>query len=362
MSEKERDFPNHLVFYFVLFMAFFARSSYEAVLEKLTAALDLISSCDNCRVLNRSSVSRGRERVGWEPFALVFSKIVKPIATQETKGAWFKGLRSVILDGVSFRIADTAENAKEFGYPENHKGGGAFPNLPAVVLVESGTHVAFGISIGNKKRKGELELAKELLPLLKKGMLLLCDRFYPSYDFLNLVKSTGAHVIWRVKSDFKLEPEKWLPDGSYLSRFYQYRNPATSRGGHRTGKSIPVRVVQYKLKGLPTDEHYRVITSILDPDIAEARDIGAHYHERWEVENVNDELKVHLKAPDMPLRSKSPDMVRQEIYSYLLAHFVVRDSIHQAALSLDEDPDKLSFLGAVEVIKERLPQAGVFSP
>jgi|WetSurMetagenome_2_1015567.scaffolds.fasta_scaffold158836_1 hypothetical protein len=358
MSEKERDFPNHLVFYFVLFMAFFARSSYEAIIEKLTAALDLISSSDNNRVLNKSSISRGRERVGWEPFALVYSKVVKPIATQETKGAWFRGLRSVILDGVSFRTADTVENAKEFGYPENHKGGGAFPNVPAVILAESGTHVAFGISIGNKKRKGELELATDLLPLVKKGMLLLCDRFYPSYDFLKLVKATGAHVLWRVKSDFKLEPEKRLPDGSYLSRLHQYKN----HGGHRTGKSIPVRVIQYKLKGKPSEQYYRVITTILDPDLAEALDIGAHYHERWEVENVNDELKVHLKAPDLPLRSKSPDMVRQEIYGYLLAHFVVRDSIHHAALSLDEDPDKLSFLGAVEVIKERLPQAGVFSP
>ena len=158
------------------------------------------------------------------------------------------------------------------------------PVAPAVVLTESGTHVAFGISIGNQRKERRTgSLPQNLLRLLKRACCCSVISFYPSYSFLKLVKATGAHVLWRVKSDFGLEPEEMLPDGSYLSRLYEYRVSSNSRGGHRTGKSIPVRVVKYKLKGLQSQDSYRVITTILDPKIASAQELGAHYHERWEV-------------------------------------------------------------------------------
>jgi Transposase DDE domain/Insertion element 4 transposase N-terminal len=353
MSRRERDFPNHIVVYFVILLAFFARSSYDAILELLLQGVELVfGSISSIKQLNKSTLSRGRERLGWEPFALLFDSS-KPIATEKTKGAWYSGFRLVILDGSTFDAADTPENARFFGYSAGSHGKGAFPKVQATFLTEAGTHLIFGAAFSDDGRQGETALAYRLVPKLKKGYLLLCDRLYPSFELLEAVRQRGTHVLWRVKKDFLLDQEKLLSDGSYLSKMYEYK------GRHRKG-SIVVRVVPYKIAG--TSETYRLLTSLLDPKQAPAIELASLYHERWEIENTNDELKVHLKPPKVPLRSKKPELVLQELYGYVLAHSLVRRQMHEAALEGDEDPDQLSFTHTVEIIRSKLPAPGNFSP
>lgn len=352
MSVRERSFPNHVVVYFVILLAFFAKSSYDAVLEVLLQGIEMVFGSASVKGLNKSSVSRGRERLGWEPFAFLFDSC-KPIATAATKGAWYAGLRLVVMDGTIFDAADTPENAKHFGYSSNNLGKGAFPQVQATFLVEAGTHVIFGAAISGEKRESETALAYELLPKLKKGQLLLCDRLYASYELFKAVSDRGTHILWRVKQDISLKEEKCLPDGSYLSRLYRYENR------HRK-ESLPVRVIKYRIAGSP--EIYRLITSLMDPSAAPADELSKLYHERWEVETTYDELKAHLKPPKVPLRSKSPSLVVQEIYAFLLAHYLVRNQMHEAALASGEDPDRLSFTHSVQVICMKLPEPGNFSP
>jgi hypothetical protein len=366
-SVRERDFPNHIVVYFVIMMSFYMRSSYDAIMEAILLGLEFITGIRaDIKPTHRSSIIRGRERVGWEPLANLFDSHVKPIATKDTKGAWYRGLRMVAMDGTTFEVADSEDNQVYFPRSAG-KSASAFPRLDTVFLVESGTHVVFGLSantskehalsmLKRKKQDGELTLAKKLLPKLKRGMLLLCDRLYPAHGLIQSVLATDAHLLWRIKSNIRLDVEKRLPDGSFLSRLH------SSSDRHRKN-GILVRVIDYKLKGIKgSQDSYRIITSLLNHKQAPAHELAAIYHERWEIETTNREVKVHLKPSHNPLRSQSFDMVIQELYGVMLGHYIVRKLMHQAALQADEDPDSICFTHAVQVITTNIPEYGNFSP
>jgi IS4 transposase len=204
----------------------------------------------------------------------------------------------------------------------------------------------------------ELTLARTVVPALRKGMLCLADRFFPGYQLWQAATKTGADLLWRVRQNARLEVDQRLPDGSYLSRTYA----STSDRRHRR-KAMVVRVIEYRLKDVPGAELiYRLITSILDPALAPAKELAALYHERWEIETALDELKTHLRGAQIVLRSKTPELVRQEFYGLLMAHFAIRGLMHEAALSADEDPDRLSFLHSVRVVQRRMARFAAIPP
>jgi IS4 transposase len=149
-----------------------------------------------------------------------------------------------------------------------------------------------------------------------------------------------------------------LPDGSFLSRIYP-----SERDRRKKTNGVVVRVIEYTLEGVADAEPlYRLITTLLDPGEASADELAALYHERWEIENALDELKTHLRGARIVLRSKTPELVRQEFYGFLLAHFAIRGLMHEAALKADIDPDRLSFLHAVRVVRRKLPHFVALSP
>jgi hypothetical protein len=246
-------------------------------------------------------------------------------------------------------IADEKENEEAFGRPSASRGESAFPQLRLVSLVENGTHVLFGTRMGGTKT-GEITLAKEVLTSVHKGMLCLADRNFFGFELWNQARGTGADLLWRVKKNLRLPCEKRLPDGSYLSRIY------ASEKDRRHGKNgVTVRVIEYQLEGVPGAEPiYRLLSTIVDHEAAPAAELAALYHERWEIETALDELKTHLRGSRIVLRSKTPDLVRQEFYGLMMAHFAVRGLMHEAALRADEDPDRLSFLHAVRVVRRKI--------
>jgi len=194
--------------------------------------------------------------------------------------------------------------------------------------------------------------------LLKPGMLCLADRGFYSFTLWTLAQRTGADLLWRLRKDLTLPREKELPDGSFLSTFYESQ---TDRRRKRNG--IVIRVVEYTLEGAQDAEpSYRLAATVLDPAKASAKEFAALYHERWEIETAFDELKTHLRGRQITLRSKTPDLVRQEFYGLLMAHFAIRGLIHEAALKGGVDPDRLSFMHAVRVVRRKMTRFGSLPP
>jgi IS4 transposase len=204
----------------------------------------------------------------------------------------------------------------------------------------------------------EITLAQQVVPALQKGLLCLADRFFPSYRLWQAAVKTGADLLWRTRQNARLDVDQRLPDGSYLSRLY-----ASTSDRRKQRNAITVRAIDYSLQDVPGAEPvYRLITTILDPERAPAKELAALYHERWEIETALDELKTHLRGAQIVLRSKAPELVEQEFYGLLMAHFAIRGLMHEAALRADEDPDRLSFLHAVRVVQRRLPRFAALPP
>lgn len=357
-SIRQRDLPAHVVVYYVIALALYMHSSYREVLRCLLEGMRwLVEPGANVKVTGKSGISQARTRLGWEPIQRLHDEVVKPIAVESTKGAWYRRWRLVSLDGSTLDVADEKDNDKAFGRPKASRGSSAFPQVRLVSLVENGTHVLFGTRMGDIET-GEITLAKAVLPALRTGMLCLADRNFYGFELWNQARSTGADLLWRVKKNLRLPCEQRLPDGSYLSRIY------ASRKDQRHGRNgMVVRVIEYRLEGIPGAEPvYRLLTTILDPEEAAAAELAALYHERWEIETALDELKTHLRGARIVLRSKTPDLVRQEFYGLMMAHFAVRGLMHEAALKADEDPDRLSFLHAVRVVRRKIARFASISP
>jgi Insertion element 4 transposase N-terminal/Transposase DDE domain len=357
-SVRQRDLPAHVVVYYVIALALYMQSSYREVLRCLLEGIQwLRDPSATIRVAGKSGISQARSRVGWEPFRQLHDELVKPIAVPATKGAWYGAWRLVSLDGSTLDVADEQVNADAFGRPGASRGSSAYPQIRFVSLVENGTHVLFGSQV-DAYATGEITLAKKVLPCLRKGMLCLADREFFGYQLWKQARATGADLLWRVKKNMRLVCEKRLPDGSYLSRIY----PSERDLRHKTN-GIVVRVIDYRLEGVEGAEPiYRLVTSILDHEKAPAQELAALYHERWEIETALDELKTHLRGSKIVLRSKTPDLVRQEFYGFLMAHFAIRGLMHEAALKAKEDPDRLSFLHAVRVVRRKLPVFSAIPP
>jgi hypothetical protein len=357
-SVRQRDLPAHVVVYYVIALALYMQSSYREVLRCLLEGIQwLLAPSAGMNVAGNSGISQARTRLGWEPLRQLHDEAVRPIAAKATKGAWYRGWRLVSIDGSTLDVADEKGNNEAFGRPGASRGTSAYPQIRFVSLVENGTHVLFGSRMADYATS-EIALAKTVLPSLGEGMLCLADRGFFGFEMWQQAAATEADLLWRVRKNIFLPCEKRLPDGSYLSRIY-----GSQQDQRRERNGVVVRVVEYRLEGVEGAEPlYRLASTILDHERAAATELAALYHERWEIETAFDELKTHLRGAQIVLRSKTPDLVRQEFYGLLMAHFAVRGLMHEAALSVDEDPDRLSFLHAVRVVRRKIAAFGVIPP
>ncbi len=357
-SLRQRDLPAHVVVYYAIALALYMHSSYREVLRCLLEGVQwLMDPSVTLKVASTSGISQARTRLGWEPLRQLHDEVVKPIAVAASIGAWYRDWRVVSLDGSTLEVADEQANEAAFGRPGASRGRSAYPQMRFVSLVENGTHVLFGTRMG-AYGTGEITLAKAVLGALRKGMLCLADRQFFGFQMWQQGLATQAHLLWRIKKTSRLPRETPLDDGSYLSRIYPSEKDRRHQRHART-----VRVIEYRLEGVAGAEPIsRLVTSLLDPQQAPAQDLAALYHERWEIETALDELKTHLRGAKIVLRSKTPDLVRQEFYGLLLAHFAIRGLMHEAALKVAVDPDRLSFLHAVRVVRRKMARAVATPP
>jgi len=359
-SQRQRDLPAHVIVYYAIALALYMHSSYREVLRCLLEGLQwLIDPALVLKVAGNSGISQARTRLGWEPLRQLHDEVVKPIARPATQGAWYRQWRLVSVDGSTMDVADEQANDEAFGRPGASRGSSAYPQFRFVSLVENGTHVLFGTRMG-PYATGENTLAKEVLGALDSTMLCLADRGFFGFEMWRQALATWAkaQLLWRIKKNAVLPCDKRLTDGSYLSRIYP-----SEKDRRQQTNAIAVRVIDYRLEGVADAEPiYRLLTSVLDAQQAPAQELAALYHERWEIETALDELKTHLRGARIVLRSKTPDLVRQEFYGLLMAHFAVRALMHEAALKANVDTDRLSFVHAVRVVRRKLPSFNAIPP
>jgi len=339
-------------------MALHCEGSYEDVLALISEGLAWAERDEaSPKLANKAAISHARDRLGSEPMALLFSRVAKPLASEVTPECWLAGRRLVAIDGTCLDLPDTVANDEFFGRPGVNKGErSAFPQARVVALAECGTHAMFEAEIG-PYTTSEAALSVQLLGRLRPGMLCLADRGLYSSAAGEKACGTGADLLWRVKDNLILEAVKNLPDGSWLADVFH------STADRRRQHPARVRVIGYSIEAGrdPTDE-FRLVTTLLDHREAPAKQLAAAYAQRWEIETAFDELKTHQRGARVVLRSKSPELVTQEIWGHLCCHYAIRTLMFDAAAHAGRDPDAVSFVAALRISRRSIAQQGAFPP
>jgi Insertion element 4 transposase N-terminal/Transposase DDE domain len=375
--------PPHVMVYFVMALALFAEEDYEEVATLLGEALDSWGCWDGAwRVPSSGGITQARQRLGSAPLRELFAAVAVPVAEELTRGAFVAGWRLMAIDGFEWDAADTEGNAAAFGYSGSGPTRSAFPKVRVVTLSECGSHAVVDAEIGGiaGKGSGEQALARRLYRRLEPDWLVIGDRNFYNWADWCAAADTGAALLWRVKADLRLPVLALLSEGSYTSVLIdpKIRGKARARliEAARTGQDLspaqarPVRVVEYQVpdrdgngngNGNGNGELIALITTLTNPVAAPAAALAEAYHQRWEHETGNNQLKTYLRGPGRVLRSKSPDIIRQEIYGYLLTHHAISALVCRAATEADIDPDRIKFKRTVRIIRRRVTDPA-FSP
>lgn len=363
-EQRQRLLPARVVVYYVLGLSLFSQCAYEEVMRMLVEGLSWEAGWANAwNVPTKAALFKARARLGPEPVEALYRDCAVPLATKRSKGAFYKSWRLMSIDGTCLDVADTAANEAAFGRPgsKRENSSGAFPQIRVVGLAECGTHAIIDAVVG-KYNDAEQRLVPALLGSFVPSMLVLADRGFFSFDLWKRAHETGADLLWRTKSNQVLPVQRRLGDGSFLSSIYP-----SQADRRRSRGAVTVRVIEYQLEGAPVPQSgeemtYRLLTTILDPKRAPARDLAALYPERWEFETALDELKTHQRSPRVVLRSKMPEGVTQEAFGYLCVHYAIRWLMHSVAGHARADPDRLSFTRALRVARRTAASHPGFSP
>jgi hypothetical protein len=367
--------PAHVVAYLTLGLCLFPDDDYTEVATKVTGSLSRFGCWDaSWRVPTSSGISQARKRVGSAVMADVFEGVAQPVATRSTRGAWLRRWRLLAIDGFDADVPDSEENVAEFGYAGSGGNRSAFPKVRVVALAECGTHAFLAAEV-DAWSVGEKTLAGRLYPRLRPDELLTADRNFYSFDAWSSAVRTGAALLWRAPTQLRLPLVEVLADGTFTSVVI---NPAI-RGARRdriieaarSGTDLDpddahlVRVIEYDVPdraGNGTGELIVLLSTIVKPADARCDELAAAYHDRWEEETANDQLKTHLRGPGRVLRSRLPELARQEIWAWLSVHYAVAVLVARAAEAADLDPDRISFTRTLRLVRRTATGTAAFPP
>jgi hypothetical protein len=366
-EKRARLLPTRLVVYYTLALTLFYGDAYEEVLRKLVNGLRFLRSWGaEWTVPSTGAISRARERVGSEPLKELFHRVAVPLTASGTAGSWYQGRRLMAIDGVVLDIPDTPENRERYG----KSGGGAnqspFPQVRVVGLAECGTHALVAAALDSWRVYERALLERLLDAAFEPSMLILADRGFYSYELWKHAAQTGAALLWRVPATVHLPVGHVLDDGSYLSELLpRHVRTDLNRGRRRSipdHMRIPVRVIEYRLGNRRPAEAFRLITTLLNPAESPATELAVLYAERWEFELGLDEIETHQIAGGRLLRSRKPDLVEQEIWGLLITHYAIRHLMHQVAVDIGIDEDRLSFIRSLRVVRRSVVDGPGFPP
>jgi Insertion element 4 transposase N-terminal/Transposase DDE domain len=376
-EQRVRRLPARVMVYYVVALGLFFDDAYEEVLRKLVGGLrHLRAWSDTWAVPTTSALSQARARLGEKPLRLLFEDVCRPMARLSTPGGFYRGWRIMAMDAVILDTPDTPANNEDFTHTNSGRSPSAYPALRVLALAEAGTHAVVAAALGTAS-DNENTLVPGLLDAVTPDMLVTADRGLSSAAIFKALVQRGAVPLLRVSSQLRLDVVEELPDGSHLSvlvphavqsrgrrKVDQLGGPRSEAGrAHLESLGTVCRVITYTVDHPDgADEVIRLITSVLNPEDAPALELAALYHERWEIELLFKELQVHQTGGLRVLRSKSPEMIRQEIWGLLIAHYAVRRIMHEATLHNAIDPDRVSFIRSLRIIRRAVTTAADFSP
>lgn len=376
-KRSDGKLPPHVMVYFAMALALFSDQDYEEVITRLIEPLARWG-CWDWEPPTTGGLTQARQRLGWQVLETIFAQVAtEPVADALTRGAWLGHLRMVSIDGMVFDVPDSPANAAAFGYGGGSATPSAFPQVRLVTVNECGSHAPLAAALGpggGGKGTGEQSLARTLYDRLEPDMVVLADRNFYSFTDFTQAADTGAELLWRVKDTLELPVVELLADGSHTSLVMAPGLGKKQRThliqAARQGQDIEaaqarrVRVIEYEIpdRGEGGPEVICLITTLADPGPMPAARLAQAYQQRWESEGANAELKTSLRGPGRVLRSHSPDMVRQEIYGYLLSHRALTGLICAAATEADTDPDRIKFTRTVRLVRRRVVDPAAFSP
>ncbi len=346
---------------FVMMLALWSRLNQQQVWQKLVGGLSNLHPDEPLCKMSGSALTGRREELGCEVVEQLMRVCCRPLARREqTREAFFGRYRLMAIDGTLFNTPDTESNEKEYGRSSNQFGKGAYPQVRCVLLIECGSHAGVGIQISGYN-ESEVHGSHLLLNLVSRDMLVLVDGGIISAGFVQAVRDRRAHVLASLPSGaWKKGKRIRLSDGSELVQLKPNKNCC-----YPLRKPIWVRSISYRVTDSRLGEVgkvYRLVTTLLNPRTAPAKDLVVLYHERWEIELVIDEVKTHERAQRKVLRSRTAEGVRQELYGIFLAHYAVRVLMYDAACQVGLDPDRLSFTEAMFQLCEMIPFAQIMEP
>ncbi len=353
-SQRIRLLPAPVVFYLLIMLALCAEASVNENLRLILEPLRRRLGFKKAKVPVGSAITKARQLLGVAPFAEMFARVAKPVARPADPECFWRGFRLVAVDGTAVNIQDTDANRERFGIHRNQHGVVGYPQLHAVILLECGTHLPFACAYGGC-RKSEGALLDSIEAALDGEMLLLADRVYYSFArYRDCSKRAGA-VLWRFRNNIRLRRERELDDGSYLTTI-RPSSGLVKKGPARKGEKLIARVIEYEpvFADGGRGERTRLITNLLDEEAYPAQELASLYAQRWQIETGFGEWKTHLRGPDRVLRAQLPDLVEQELYGFLLAYYVVRATMLDAARKEGIPPTGLSFIHAVRVIRRKI--------
>jgi Insertion element 4 transposase N-terminal/Transposase DDE domain len=370
--------PPRMMVYYAMALALFADDDYEEVAARLGETLAAWGCWDReWTVPTSGGITQARARLGFEPVKELFERVAVPVADELTRGAFLGPWRLMAIDGFDWDVPDTKANLAAFGRAGSGEGASAFAKVRVVTLSECASHAMVAARMGPYagKGSGEQSLARDLYRGLERDWLLVADRNFYNFADWCTAADTGAALLWRVKSDLTLPLLRFEPDGSYRTVLINptVRGKARERliAAAKAGKDLDpaqgryARAVEYTVPDRDGDgkgELICLVTTITEFTAAPAQALAEAYHQRWEHESANNQIKTHLRGPGRVLRSKSPDMVRQEIYGYLLTHYVIAALICRAATEADIDPDRIKFKRTVRILRRRATDPAAFPP
>ncbi len=358
-SQRVRSFPAVVGVYYCMALSLYPEAAYEEVFAAVAQGLAWAAGAAEPTRVSKVSISLARTKIGAAPLADLVRRCCVPMADQSFHPeAFYRGMRLVAIDGSNFELADEADNEAHFGRPGSRTGVAGYPQAQCAVLVECITHAILAANLG-PYRASEWSVCEPLLARLQPGMLCMADRGFNGHEHWRRAQATGAQLLWRCASNRVLPRHSELPDGTYLSAIM----PTGVTRAQARQQAIVVRVIEYALPRLADAQpRYRLLTTLLDPQQAPALELAALYHERWHVEAVFDELKTHLLRSRRVLRSKTAELVRQEFYGWVLAHYAVRWLLHQGATRHRMPHDGLSFASHVQLLRREQAPSGAFPP